>query len=139
MGNARKAFIKAVKKELQAKTQLIDATNIYQQAHTQKGDKGLIYYTEEYRKEIYEQAKLMGFSAQDLEKMSYYLVPEHWNQDEIYRSDDDQLIDAVDLFYKAEQYLNANIQKKTLGKKVFDVVSAIGNHLDGGEEETNDN
>lgn len=103
-----------------------------------KGDKGLVYYDESCRKGIYEQAKKRGFSAQELEKMEYYLAPEHWNQDEVFRSIDDQIIDATELFYKAEQFLNANTQKKSLGGRVFDAISSFGNHMDK-EDDTNDN
>lgn len=138
MGNPRRDFYKAREEELREKQRYVDATNAYKQAHAKKGDKGLVYYDEAYRKEIYERAKLSGFSAQDLEKMEYYLAPEHWNQDEIYRSVDDQIIDAIELFYKAEQFLNANTQKKSFGEKVFDAISSFGNHMDK-EDETNDN
>lgn len=138
MGNPRRAFYKAVEEELQEKQRLVDATNAYRKAHAQKGDKGLVYYGETYRKEIYEQAKLLGFSAQDLEKMAYYLESQHWNQDEIYRTVDDQMIDAVDLFYKAEQFLNYNAQKKTLGEKLYNIIASLGDHMDK-EDEANDN
>lgn len=138
MGNPRRAFIKAVQEELQVKQTLVDATNAYNQARAAKRDKGLIYYTEQYRKDIYERAKVQGFSAQDLEKMAYYLEPEHWNQDEIFRQVDNQIIDAVDLFFKAEQYLNANIPKKSVCVKIFDAISAFGSHMDKGDER-NDN
>lgn len=138
MGNPRRAFIKAVQEEQCEKQHLVDAENAYKQAYSAKRDKGLVYYDEAFRKEIYERVKSLGFSAHDLEKMDYYLAPEHWNQDEIYRSAGDQMIDAVDLFYKAEQYLNANIQKKSLGGKIFDAVSFLGGHVDK-EDETNDN
>ena len=138
MGNPRSAFLKAVQEELQERQNLVDATNTYNQARKAKRDKGIIYYNEGFRKEIYEKAKAQGFSAQDLEKMSYYLTPEHWNQDEVFRSADDITIDAVDLFYKAEQFLNANAPKKSLGEKIIDVISAFGGHMDR-EDETNDN
>lgn len=138
MRNPRRAFYKAVEEELREKQWLVDATNAYQKARAQKGDKGLIYYADDYRKEIYEQAKSLGFSPQDLEKMAYYLESEHWNQDEIYRSVDDQIIDAVELFYKAEQFLNVNAKKKTWIVKIYDVIASLGNHMDE-EDDTNDN
>lgn len=138
MGNPRRAFYKAVEEELREKQRLVDATNAYQKARAQKGDKGLIYYADDYRKEIYEQAKSLGFSPQDLEKMAYYLESEHWNQDEIYRSVDDQIIDAVELFYKAEQFLNVNAKKKTWIVKVYGMIASLGNHMDE-EDDTNDN
>ena len=138
MGNPRRAFYKAVEEELKEKQRLVDATNAYQKAQAKKGDKGLVYYTDDYRKEIYEQAKSLGFSPQDLEKMAYYLEAEHWNQDEIYRSVDDQIIDAVDLFYKAEQFLNNNVQKKTWGAKIYDAIASLGDHIDK-EDDPNDN
>lgn len=138
MGNPRRAFYKAVEEELREKQWLVDATNAYQKARAQKDDKGLIYYADDYRKEIYEQAKSLGFSPQDLEKMAYYLESEHWNQDEIYRSVDDQIIDAVELFYKAEQFLNVNAKKKTWIVKIYDVIASLGNHMDE-EDDTNDN
>lgn len=89
-------------------------------------------------KESTNRQKKRGFSAQELEKMEYYLAPEHWNQDEVFRSIDDQIIDATELFYKAEQFLNANTQKKSLGGRVFDAISSFGNHMDK-EDDTNDN
>lgn len=138
MGNPRRDFYKAREEELRERQWVVDATNAYNQAHAKKGDKGLVYYDEFNRKDIYDRAKILGFSAQELEKMEYYLAPEHWNQDEVYRSVDDQIIDATELFYKAEQFLNANSKKKSLGEKVFDVISSIGNHIDK-EDETNDN
>lgn len=138
MSSPRSVFIKAVQEELQEKQRLIDATNSYNHARDTKRDKGLVYYNESLRKEIYEQAKLRGFSAQDLEKMSYYLSPEHWNQDEVFQSVDDQIVDAVDLFYKAEQFLNANTQKHSFRVAVFDFVSSLGGHMDK-EDELNDN
>ena len=138
MRNPRRAFYKAVEEELREKQWLVDATNAYQKARAQKGDKGLIYYADDYRKEIYEQAKSLGFSPQDLEKMAYYLESEHWNQDEVYRSVDDQIIDAVELFYKAEQFLNVNAKKKTWIVKIYDVIASLGNHMDE-EDDTNDN
>ena len=138
MGNPRRDFYKAVQEESQEKQKLVDATNAYKQAHDKKGDKGLIYFNETHRREIYFQAKSLGFSAQDLEKMAYYLEPDHWNQDEIYKSIGDQLIDAIDLFYKAEQFLNANAQKKSMREKLFDAVAALGGHMDK-EDENNDN
>lgn len=138
MGNPRRDFYKAVQEELEEKQRFVDAANAYQQARSKKGNKGLVYYGETRRKEIYSQAKSLGFSAQDLEKMDYYLDPEHWNQDEIYRPVGDQIVDAIELFYKAEQYLNTNAQKKTLGEKLFDAIASLGDHMDK-EGETNDN
>lgn len=138
MGNPRRDFYKAREEDLRERQRFVDATNAYNRAHAKKGDKGLVYYDESYRKEIYERAKILGFSAQELEKMEYYLAPEHWNQDEVYRSVDDQIIDATELFYKAEQFLNANTKKKSLGEKVFDAISSFGDHMDK-EDETNDN
>lgn len=138
MGNSRRDFYKAVREELEEKQRYVDAANAYQQARTKKANKGLVYYGEMKRKEIYNQAKSLGFSAQDLEKMAYYLEPEHWNQDEIYHSVGDQIVDAIELFYKAEQYLNTNAQKKTLGEKLFDAIAFLGDHMYK-EDETNDN
>lgn len=138
MGNPRHDFYKAREEVLRQRQRFVDATNAYNQAHAKKGDKGLVYYDESCRKGIYEQAKKRGFSAQELEKMEYYLAPEHWNQDEVFRSIDDQIIDATELFYKAEQFLNANTQKKSLGGRVFDAISSFGNHMDK-EDDTNDN
>lgn len=100
MGNPRHDFYKAREEDLRQRQRFVDATNAYNQAHAKKGDKGLVYYDESCRKGIYEQAKKRGFSAQELEKMEYYLAPEHWNQDEVFRSIDDQIIDATELFTK---------------------------------------
>lgn len=138
MGNPRRAFYKAAKKERQKKQRLANVTNAYNKAHAKKTDKGLVYYTEDQRKGIYEQARSLGFSPQDLEKMAYYLEPEHWNQDEICRTENGSTIDAVDLFYKAEQFLNDNAQKKPLRGKLFDAIAFLGNDIDE-EEELNDN
>lgn len=138
MGNLQRAFYKAVEEKSQEKQRLVDATNAYQKAHAQKSDKGLVYYTDDYRKEIYEQAKSLGFSPQDLEKMAYYLDSEHWNQDEIRRAVNDQIIDAIDLFYKAEQFLNDNAQRKSWSVRLYDALASLGNHIDK-EDNTNDN
>ena len=138
MGNPRRDFYKAREEDLRVRQRFVDATNAYNRAHAKKGDKGLVYYDESYRREIYGRAKILGFSAQDLEKMEYYLAPEHWNQDEVYRSVDDQIIGGTELFYKAEQFLYANTKKKSLGAKVFDAISSFGDHMDK-EDETNDN
>lgn len=138
MSNTRRAFIKAKKEELREKQRLVDATNSYTKACDAKRDKGLVYYSESFRREIYTRAKLRGFSAQDLEKMAYYLDPDHWNQDEVRRTDGEQIFDAIDLFYKAEQYLNANAPKKPISKKIFDGISSFGGHMDK-EDESNDN
>lgn len=138
MGNPRRDFYKAREDELREKQRFVDATNAYKQAHAKKGNKGLVYYCESYRKEIYERAKALGFSSQDLRQMEYYLSPEHWNQDEVYRSVDDQIIDATELFFKAELFLNGNATKKSLASKVFDAISSLGDHMDK-EVDTNDN
>lgn len=141
MRNPRRAFYKAADEERQEKQRLANATNAYKKAHAKKTDKGLVYYTEDQRRGIYEQAKSLGFSAQDLEKMEYYLEPEHWNQDEICRTENGSTIDAVDLFYKAEQFLNDNVQEKPLRGKIFDVIAFFGNDVNDidEEEELNDN
>lgn len=138
MGNPYREFYKAVQEERQCKKKLADVTNECNQAYAKKRDKGIIYYNEFRRKEIYDRAKAFGFSAQDLEKMAYYLGPDHWNQDEICRSVGDQIVDAVDLFLKAEQFLNDNVQKKRMRDVFFDTVSALGNHVSK-EEDINDN
>jgi hypothetical protein len=138
MANKRKDLRKAIKKEKRERQRLFDLTNGYKQVFASKRDKGLAYYSEASRKEIYEQAKSSGFSPEDLVKMAYYLGPEHWNQDEICCSVDEQIVDAVDLFYKAEEFLNANTQKKSWGAKAYDAIVSLGEHFDK-EDETNDN
>lgn len=129
MGNPYREFYKAVQEEKRSKKQLTNVTNEYKQAYAKKRDKGIIYYNETRRKEIYDRAKAFGFSTEDLDKMAYYLGPDHWNQDEICRSVGDQIVDAVDLFLKAEQFLNDNVQKKCMRDVFFDSVSALGNHI----------
>ena len=138
MGVSRRSFIKAVKEESRKRVRLTDAANSYKQAFNRKRDKGIAYYDEAYRKKIYDSAILSGFSPEDLEKMAYYLEPDHWNQDEVYRSVGDEIIDAISLFYNAETFLNANMQVKPLGAKMYDTVASIGDHLDEGGT-TNDN
>lgn len=138
MGNLHREFYKAAQEEDRGRKQLANITNLYEQAYTKKRDKGIMYYNETLRREIYDRAKTFGFSAQDLEKMEYYLGPDHWNQDEICRTVGDKIVDAVDLFYKAEQFLNNNGQKKS-GKDAFiNAISTLGGHIFK-EEDTNDN
>lgn len=138
MGNLHREFYKAAQEEDRGRKQLANITNLYEQAYTKKRDKGIMYYNETLRREIYDRAKTFGFSAQDLEKMAYYLGPDHWNQDEICRTVGDKIVDAVDLFYKAEQFLNNNGQKKS-GKDAFiNAISTLGGHIFK-EEDTNDN
>lgn len=112
--------------------------NDLEKAYEERRDLGIACFNDQRRVEIYNDAKEMGFAPSDLEMMKHYLEPEHWNQDEIDKSRNEFQYDAIDLFEKAEKFVDANANPKPFLKSLFDKISLIGAYLDE-KEEDNDN
>ncbi len=130
MSKIQKDFGKIVKSEDALVQQIVDTENELRKLNNnlnevriQKVDKGLQYYSKEKREEIIKKANSLGFSAQDISTMQRFEGNDHWNQDEV-------VIDIIDLFYKAEQFIDNNEYKSPLIVRIIEHLGDLSNNED---------
>lgn len=139
MNQAKKDFLKykkAEEKQEQVVLDLQEKLNAAQlklnQIKADKRDKGLQYYTLERRKDIVTRAQRCGFSAEDIEKMTYYLDDAHWNQDEV-----DKDGGILETYQSAEEFLEKNEHSPSVFENFFSALGTIPSEDERGEQNDN--
>ena len=130
MSKIQKDFGKIVKSEAALVQQIVDKQNELRKLNNdldevriQKVDKGLQYYSKEKREEVIKKANSLGFSAKDIGMMRNFEGNSHWNQDEV-------AINIIDLFCKAEQFIDNNEYKSPLIVRIIEHLGDLSNNED---------